>query len=83
MNQQPEGYSFSGCLADNNLEGFLYPSSYVLLRESTMSEVLSRILMDFEGNVTSEMRNGFSSLGLKSCILQAADSLPAEILREL
>ncbi len=67
MNQQPEGYSFSGCLAENNLEGFLYPSSYVLLRETTMSEVLSRILMDFESNVTSEMRNGYSSQGLNLC----------------
>jgi UPF0755 protein len=67
VNQQPEGYSFSGCLGEKNLEGFLYPSSYVFLREATMNEVLSRVLMDFEVNVTSEMRNGFNSQGLDLC----------------
>jgi UPF0755 protein len=67
VNQQPEGYSFTDCLGENNLEGFLYPSSYVFLREASVNEVLSRVLMDFEVNVTSEMRNGFNSQGLDLC----------------
>jgi UPF0755 protein len=67
VNQQPAGYSFSDCLGENNLEGFLYPSSYVLLRETTMNELLSSILMEFEVNITTEMRNGFISQGLDLC----------------
>jgi UPF0755 protein len=67
VNQQPEGYSFSDCLGEKKLEGFLYPSSYVLLRETTMNELLPRVLMDFEVNVTSDMRNGYISQGLDLC----------------
>jgi UPF0755 protein len=65
--QSPMGYSFSDCLGENNLEGFLYPSSYTVLRETTMEQLLPQILMNFEANVSSDMRDGFSAQGLNVC----------------
>jgi peptidoglycan lytic transglycosylase G len=61
------GYSFSTCLSGNSLEGFMFPGSYTLARETTIGELLPQVLMNFESQVTNELRNGFSSQGLNLC----------------
>lgn len=63
----PEGYSFSTCLANNSLEGFLFPESYTVPRETTIEELLPQVLMNFETQVTPEMRDGFANQGLDLC----------------
>jgi UPF0755 protein len=62
-----QGYSFSGCLSDNSLEGFLFPGSYTVPRGTTIDQLLPQILMNFEAQVTPELRNGFTSQGLDLC----------------
>ncbi len=63
----PDGYSFSSCMSDDSLEGFLFPGSYIFPRESTMKELLPQILMNFETQVSSELRSGFTTQGLSLC----------------
>jgi len=67
INNPPAGYSFSGCLGANSLEGFLFPGSYTLPRESTLNDLLPQILMNFESQVTPDIREGFSLQGLDLC----------------
>jgi UPF0755 protein len=62
-----DGYSFSTCLGNHSLEGFLFPASYTVLRETTMEEILPQILMNFEAQVTSDMKDGFAAQGLDIC----------------
>jgi UPF0755 protein len=62
-----EGYSFSTCLSGDSLEGFMFPGSYSLARETTIGELLPQVLMNFESQVTNELRNGFSNQGLNLC----------------
>ncbi len=64
---RPEGYSFSSCLADTSLEGYLYPGSYTVPRETTIAKLLPQVLMNFESQVSSELRTGFNSQGLDLC----------------
>jgi len=61
------GYSFSTCLSGDSLEGFLFPGSYTLARETTIGELLPQVLMNFESQVSNELRNGFSTQGLDLC----------------
>lgn len=75
----PAGYSFSACLGANSLEGFLYPGSYTFPRESTLNDLLPQILMNFEAQVTPEIREGFSLQGLDLC---QAISLASIVQRE-
>ncbi len=75
----PDGYSFSTCLGNHSLEGFLFPASYKILRETTMEELLPQILMNFEAQVTNEIKNGFAAQGLDIC---QAVSLASIIERE-
>ena len=75
----PDGYSFSTCLGNHSLEGFLFPASYEILRETTMEELLPQILMNFEAQVTNEIKNGFDAQGLDIC---QAVSLASIIERE-
>ena len=63
----PEGYSFSTCLSDDSLEGFLFPGSYTLPREATIDSLIPQILMNFETQVNPELRNGFTTQGLDLC----------------
>ncbi len=63
----PEGYSFSMCLPDASLEGFLFPGSYKLPRVSTMVELLPLILLNFESQANPELENGFANQGLDLC----------------
>ena len=75
----PEGYSFSTCLGENSLEGFLFPGSYTILRETTIDELLPQVLMNFEAQVTKDIKDGFSSQGLDLC---QATTLASIIQRE-
>jgi UPF0755 protein len=63
----PAGYSFSTCLPDDSLEGYLFPGSYTLPRESTAGELLDAVLMNFEAQVSPELRAGFNNQGLNLC----------------
>jgi UPF0755 protein len=67
VNSHPEGYSFSDCVANHSLEGYLFPGSYTVSRETTIQELLPQILMNFEAQVSSELRSGFSIQGLDLC----------------
>jgi UPF0755 protein len=71
----PAGYSFSDCLDDNSLEGFLFPESYTVPRETTMDELLPQVLMNFEAQVSNEMKNGYSQQGLNLCQAVALASI--------
>jgi len=64
---QPDGYSFSTCLDNHSLEGFIFPASYTVLRETTMEELLPQLLMNFEAQVTNEIKNGFAAQSLDIC----------------
>jgi UPF0755 protein len=67
VNSHPEGFSFSNCVADSSLEGYLFPGIYTVQRESTIQDLLPQILMNFEAEVNSELRSGFSTQGLDLC----------------
>jgi UPF0755 protein len=67
VHTHPEGYSFSSCMSVDLLEGFLFPGSYTFPRETTMKELLPQVLMNFEAQVSSELRNGFTTQGLDLC----------------
>jgi UPF0755 protein len=76
---RPEGYSFSTCLGENTIEGFLFPGSYVVLRQIRMEELLPQVLMNFEGQLTYEIKVGFKNQGLDIC---QATTLASIIQRE-
>lgn len=63
----PEGYSFSSCLGEDSLEGFLFPASYTVPRTSTLEELITRILNNFETQITPELRQGFNNQGINLC----------------
>jgi UPF0755 protein len=63
----PDGYSFSACLPDDSLEGFYFPGSYTLPRVSTVRDLLSTILENFNAQVSSHLLDGFSAQGLDLC----------------
>ena len=44
-------------MAGDSLEGYLFPGSYTLPRESTINDLLPQILMNFETQVNPEMRS--------------------------
>ncbi len=82
----PEGYSFSTCLEANSLEGYLFPGSYTVPRSTNLTELLPQILMNFEAQVTQQMRDGFASQGFDLCqavtlasIVQREAVLPEEM----
>jgi UPF0755 protein len=63
----PDGYTFSPCLGDDSLEGYLFPGSYTVPRQTTIEELLPQVLMNFESHVTTELRQGFANQGLDLC----------------
>jgi UPF0755 protein len=63
----PGGYNFSTCLQEDSLEGYLFPASYTLPRQTTIDDLLSQILMNFESQLNAELRNGFTTQGLDLC----------------
>jgi UPF0755 protein len=62
--QVPDGYSFFEGAPADSLEGFLFPGSYTLPRETTLSELIPILLESFEDALTAEMRTGFSQQDL-------------------
>ncbi len=75
----PEGYSFSAELPGNSIEGFLFPGTYDLARETTAQQLIPALLGRFEESVSSELRQGYSEQGLT--IYQAV-TLAAIVERE-
>jgi peptidoglycan lytic transglycosylase G len=75
----PEGYSFSACQGDNSMEGYLFPDNYVVKRKTTINELLSIILSNYEAQVTRKLKDGFSAQGLDLC---QATTLASIIQRE-
>jgi UPF0755 protein len=73
-------YSFSPLLTiEGSFEGFFLPDTYTLPRNLSSSDLLSRFLSNFETQVTSELRLGFSRQGLN---LLEAVTLASIIERE-
>ncbi len=64
---QLEGYSFSTCLSGGSSEGFMFPGSYTVPRGTPLADLLLQVWMNFETQVTSELRNGFAAQGLDLC----------------
>jgi peptidoglycan lytic transglycosylase G len=59
------GYTFLEDLPPgNSLEGLLSPGIYRLPRESTVDEVVSRLLDEFAASLTPELLSGFEQQGL-------------------
>ncbi len=74
------GYSFSSALPDPpTLEGFMFPDTYYFTPESTVDEVVTTMLDNFEIKVTPELRAGFERQGLS---LYAAVTLASIVERE-
>jgi UPF0755 protein len=79
MENLPQQDSFSTELPGSSLEGFLFPDSYTLPRQTGSDQLLSQILTNFETQVNTEMRTGFSNQGLS---LYEAVTLASIVERE-
>ncbi len=79
MQNLPQRYSFSAELPGDSLEGFLFPGSYTMPRQSSMHQLLPQILTNFETQVNTEMRTGFANQGLS---LYQAVTLASIVERE-
>jgi UPF0755 protein len=79
MQNLPQRYSFSSELPADSLEGFLFPDSYTMPRQASVSQLLPQILMNFETQVNTEMRTGFANQGLS---LYQAVTLASIVERE-
>ena len=40
-----------------NLEGFLFPDTYIFFREASAADIINRMLLNFDEKLTSKMRN--------------------------
>ncbi len=79
-NARPVGYSFAGEIPDPpNLEGFLFPDTYILDRETSVVDMVVAMLDNFEVSVGEELRSGFQQQGLT---LYQAVTLASIIERE-
>jgi UPF0755 protein len=65
----PEFNSLIELPPDKSLEGFLYPGSYRLARQTNTTELISILLEGFNTQLTPEMKAGFQQQGLN--ILEA------------
>lgn len=79
MQNLPQRYSFSTELPGDSLEGFLFPDSYTMPRQASVDQLLPLILMNFETQVTNEIRTGFANQGLN---LYQAVTLASIVERE-
>ena len=62
---RPANFSFLADLpATASLEGFLFPDTYRFLPGTTTADVLTRFLLEFDTQVTSQMRADASASGL-------------------
>ena len=76
----PEGYPFLEELPElASLEGFLFPDTYPLAREISVSELVALLLANFDRQVDATLRQGFTNQGLT---LYQAISLASIIERE-
>lgn len=48
----------------DSVEGFLYPDSYIFLRETSAGEMLNELLRNFALHLTPDLKNGFEKQGL-------------------
>jgi UPF0755 protein len=61
----PQGYPFLGEQPEEkSLEGFLFPGTYRLPRESTVDQVIAVLLEAFQEQLTPDLRAGFERQGL-------------------
>jgi UPF0755 protein len=61
----PNGFSFSSQIpAGGNVEGFLFPDTYLFEPGTNSVEAAQAMLQDFDQRVTPEMRAGFKAHGL-------------------
>ena len=61
----PQGYPFLGKQPeDKSLEGFLFPGSYRLPRQSTVDQVIAVLLEAFQEQLTPDLLAGFERQGL-------------------
>lgn len=58
----PTGYEFFAPSASS--EGFLFPDTYILPRDSTPEELLNALVRNFGLHLTGELREGFARQGL-------------------
>ena len=63
----PEGYPFLGERpGSRSLEGFLFPGSYRLPRQSTVDQVITVLLEAFQEQLTPDLKTGFERQGLNT-----------------
>jgi UPF0755 protein len=48
----------------SSLEGFLFPDTYLVTKDTTAAEIVERMLVNFDRKVTSDMRAKYSQHGL-------------------
>ena len=61
----PKDISNNLALPDQSgLEGFLFPGSYTMPRQTTAPELIQRLVDRFDSEVSSEMRQAYRNLGL-------------------
>lgn len=58
----PRGYDFF--ISSASSEGFLYPDTYILPRDTTPEQFLDALVRNFSLHLTSELREGFAHQGL-------------------
>ncbi|MCX6793036.1 MAG: endolytic transglycosylase MltG [Candidatus Falkowbacteria bacterium] len=57
-------FSFIGLIPQNNdLEGYLFPDTYRLYKDFTASDLIKKMLANFDNKVDSKMRDSISSSG--------------------
>ena len=62
---RPDGFPFLDQLQESNsLEGFFFPGSYRLPRESTPDDVIAVLLDAFQAQLTPDLLSGFEQQGL-------------------
>ena len=62
VSDPPRGFDFLS--AANSAEGFLYPDSYIFLRETTAEELVSEFVRRFSLRLSRDMQLGFENQGL-------------------
>jgi UPF0755 protein len=61
----PAGYSFSADLPDHaGCEGFLFPGVIQVPRTTTVDQLIQLLLLNFDQNITPEIKAGFTRQGL-------------------
>lgn len=64
-NPSQEAIEILGLGELNSLEGFLFPGTYFIHRETTTDQVINLFISEFSENVRNELREGFKNQGLQ------------------